>query len=800
MPDQQSIDVNGLRQQQLDLENWCRNMGRDRSMANGWQRGAEGSLFNKLAAGYLSAVMTAWERGKTKAGKQGHIWALMPKPQPVKIVALEALHYVIGSCGEKQSANQLARSIGSRSEYALWLMHDAWGRSALQQGLKLVNGTSLSMKTMQNRLKDKGFRKAAAYKPLDRVERCALGMLFLELIQATTGLISIDVENDLRGHKTRMVSMTELYWHYLSNWQQLTQWLRPLRMPMLVPPRPWSSHHDGGYLSMETQITSVPWERWHQVIKVAKPCVLDSINILQEQAYRLDHDIADLLHKVWELGHSIGKVPPRDRLPMPSDRAIKEKYNDPSVGPAMYWKAVWQYKADQRRNGARSQVINSLVSYEKLKSADLLYFVWRMDHRGRLYSRGAQVNPQATDHYRAQLQFNETSPMKGHEPEFAWSLGEAYGMEKDEKARLAFLHDQRLMIEAAGCRPIDHLEFIDEAKEPFRFAQLCMDWAEYRQDENYRTGTIHWLDQTCSGWGHVACLTADHDLAQFTNVVGGRAADLYRGLGKAIEVRIEWEIKHGDNNNERLKNLYWWRDREIPRSLWKSLLMPVIYGKSYMSMEQTVRLYLRDEVKDFVTAEGLKVLQLARTLSQLTHNVVKDTFPHVRHLSHWLGQVADIQMKKDIRPYWYTPNLLAVESYSNVTYTESLELVIGGMTVRVDQREQDHRKFDRRKTKQKLVPDFVHSQDAAFLQRFVSHWKTYDHPISVVHDCFGTTLGSVKTLRAELNDQWARFYSVDYLSRHQGMVQMLTGEPVPDPPVIGTLDRQRLGENPYLFC
>jgi DNA-directed RNA polymerase len=98
------------------------------------------------------------------------------------------------------------------------------------------------------------------------------------------------------------------------------------------------------------------------------------------------------------------------------------------------------------------------------------------------------------------------------------------------------------------------------------------------------------------------------------------------------------------------------------------------------------------------------------------------------------------------------------------------------------------------------VPDFVHSHDAAFMQRFVAHWKTYQRPISTVHDCFGTTLGSVETMRKELNDQWARFYSVDYLARHKAMVETLVQEPVPEPPMLNTLERSRLGENPFLFC
>jgi hypothetical protein len=60
-------------------------------------------------------------------------------------------------------------------------------------------------------------------------------------------------------------------------------------------------------------------------------------------------------------------------------------------------------------------------------------------------------------------------------------------------------------------------------------------------------------------------------------------------------------------------------------------------------------------------------------------------------------------------------------------------------------------------------------------------------------------LEHVETLRSELNDQWHRFYSVDHLRKHKEMVEVLLGEEVPDPPMVGTLDRSRIGENRYLF-
>lgn len=143
---------------------------------------------------------------------------------------------------------------------------------------------------------------------------------------------------------------------------------------------------------------------------------------------------------------------------------------------------------------------------------------------------------------------------------------------------------------------------------------------------------------------------------------------------------------------------------------------------------------------------------------------------------------------------------MAVESWASDSRKATIRLELSNRTIRVDLRDATNCRVSKAKSRLKLVPDFIHSMDAAFLQQFVSHWESYQHPISTVHDCFGTTLEHVGTMRRELNDQWHRFYSVDWLTRHQGMIEAVTKAPAPAPPLVGTLDRNEVGENPHLFC
>jgi DNA-directed RNA polymerase len=793
MTNQQSNAVKhppeGSSEEQTQLEIWQRETGRERALSRNWEKGATGTLSQRLATFYVDQVIKQWEKARHIPGPGAHIWALMPGRKAVEHVALESLCYVLGSNDSTRPFNQLATSLGQRAEYVLFLQHPRWRRSYHLEGLRLANNCDLGMRWVAQRLRKHGGEE---YRPLSHAERTALGGLFLEILALSTKMISIETKVLARNRKARMVSFTSLYWSFLARWKEAAAVFRPIHMPMVTAPLPWTRFDDGGYLTIRTGLSTVDWERWPQLIRRAKTCVVDSVNHLQEQAFQIDHAQQSLVEAVWNLGHQIGSLPSQRRAEPPSE----EKGNPD------YWPQLFAYKASKRRDVDRTRMVHATISLQRLELAEQLHWVHFMDHRGRVYPRGSQLNVQGPDHIRSLISFKEQSPIKGHEAQFAWSLGEALGTAPDPHERVKYLETMSTVVAKVGAEPLDNKGYWIEAKSPWRLVQLCRDWHGYLQDPGYTSGTIHWRDQTCSGWGHVACLTGDGQLARFTNVVGSQPADLYTGLGRVVEARIKWlneNLTADDKRESELRCLAWWRKHKIPRSLWKKALMPVIYGRTYMSLSDGIKEYLRDEVKDFLVEDNLRVVELANVLASAINDVVNEAVPHAKDLAKWLGHLAAMQIEAGSRPYWFTPNGLAVESWCSETEKRSVKLDLAKTTISVCVRDATGQKPDKARSSKKLVPDFIHSMDAAFLQRFVAHWKAFDHPIATVHDCFGTTLQHVGTMRRELNDQWHRFYSVDWLTRHQGVVETVLGREVPAPPLVGTLDRGSIGENPFLF-
>lgn len=796
MDDEQSNAVTepdpDLVSRQLKLESWGSEVGGQRATRPGFERGAENVIVNRLAADYLKQLEAIYEKSKRSPGKQAHVWNNLPDIKALRHNGLEAFCWAMSAFSVDRPFNQAATIVGARAELVNFLLHPQWGRSMHLQGLRLVNGRGLDMSLMIKRLTDRGFNKARQYKRLSRAERAGLGALFLEVIAQATQMIEIYVTTR-HGKKIKMIRYTENYWKFVGEYKNVLLTCRQVSLPMLVPPRPWKGHNKGGWLSSITPVSTVPWERWPELTKCMHPCVLESLNIQMAVPYELDWKTIDLCQTFWQLGHEVGSLPSRARVPKPDDKEFK----DQGKGPAEVWAAQWRYALDRRKDGARSQFINGLVSLQKLEDVKTVHFVAGMDHRTRVYMKAAQINPQGPDHFRSMLQFKEASPVKDYIPEFAWSLGDALGLDKNMKLRMDYLNDYSEMFARVGNTPLDMLPHIVGTKKPHYLMQLCRDWAGFMEDPGYKSGTIHWRDQTCSGWGHVACLTGCQTLAQYSNIIGRVPADLYSAVGQLVMARVKWRAAHENHPQQRC--LQWWAQMVVPRSVWKDALMPVIYGRSYQSLTDTIASFLRDEIEDFLTAEGLRVLELARVLATQINDVIKEALPHVRDLSQWLSKVAVIQMEHGLRPYYFTPNGVAVETYATETKMERMDLNLAGKTVRIHIRDKGT-KLNRRKTCSKLVPDFIHGHDAAFLQRFVSHWSMYKHPITTTHDCFGTTLENVDTMQAELNDQWARFYSIDYLMRHWRMVSEVCKCDVPLPPMQDTLNRDLLGTNPYLFC
>ena len=773
---------------QIELEEWQRRVGASRATEEGWQSGAASFMAYRMIGPYLSLVLDYYENGKKHAGRHGLIWNLLGDEENVKQVALEALFQLFGSSEPTHRYNWLCSNIARRAEYVLWLNHpDMKGWHV--EGLRLASSNDLGMRNVVERLRDKGFRKAASYRPLDKLERVALGAFFVEAICASTQMFQIVIDYDQGRRKFKSVQPTSLYWDFLKRWKHNLLVFRQAYTLMTVPPKPYTEYADGGYLSIETKWPKIPWERYPDFIKHAHPCVLGSINKLQAQPFNIDREQLDLIRWAWDTGHEIGAIPRFERMTDPGWHILKAKHKDTSA----VWREVWRIRADRKKDGARGKTINTFVACERLKDFETVYSCWSADNRGRLYPRAGQLSYAGADPHRSLMLFDRRVPIKGHESELAWAMGDADGLPVDDDIRSAWFDMSQELFKTVGSNPYEHLDLWANRKKPWRFVQLCREWNEYLNNPDHLTGLPFQYDQTTSGYGIVACLTRDAQLAEWTNVIGNQPGDLYMRV--AARVR-EIALVEYDKEQDELKKSYieWWLDNWPDRSIFKPAIMPVIYGRRHYSMRNELSALLVDRFCHSQSPEGKQALALANSLSRLILMGVSQCLPKLLELSKWLSRVGSALIREGVRPYWYTPNGLRIESYSSLTRKKRMALILSGRTVSIQIREGENEPL--RPVVSHLTADYIHSMDAAFLQRFVDSWH---HEIVTVHDCFATTLDKVGLMREQLNSSFREFYQPDYLYDHWRLIQQEQGLEIAPPPCFGSLDPGRIGENPFLF-
>ena len=778
---------------QLELEQWMACTGSARATSGQWQKGADGFLQHNFSAAYIQRCVELWKIAQKKAVSGGAMWGLLGSQRAVEQVSGEALILVLSNNNHGISRNAIAQMIGDRAEFVLWLMHPKFKGSLHLKHLRLVNGRNLGMKLIKKRLTDSGFHDIAKYRPLTKPEKIKLGTLLLENVRVVTGLIDFSVELSHKGHKRWVCEMTDKYWKFLSHWKHNLQTMRPVWMPMTAPPRPWTKIDDGGYYVTGSTCSTVDWELWPKQMEHAHESVLGSLNHLQSIPFRLDHDQWDLLRNIWSLGHAIGSMPPRHRVERPKDH----EYRIAGLGPTAYWQAHYKWKADRRLDGQRTQFILAMAGYERLKKAENLYFVCYQEGRGRTLQRSSQLNYQSNKLVRSALMFERPAPMKGNLAEFAWALGEVgHSKVTDMQLRLNELIDNQYAVIRTGWEPLDYIGYWETAKDPFKFVALCREFARFTEDTDYKTRHVFQLDQCTSCYGHAAALTRDKRLAECTNLIGDSYIDLYLSLMVKIEVHLEHKrMKH----SEQAKYAEWWvKSGLIDRKLIKAVVMPVIYGRSYQTLLQIILVTVRDHLNNWLTEDGMKAMDLAKVLAHSVHEVTKEQLPGVNNLSKWLRECARVCLKHNKPPYWITPNGWTVLSYAQDNTLHQQYLEVSGRRMKISCGTEDGA-VNARKTYSRLCADYIHSMDAAFLQKFVWHWKSYDYPIVTVHDCIGTSLDKVALLRQELNDQFCRFYSEDWLSAMHHRIQEMTGQKVSRPPIVGDLDLDEIGSNFYLF-
>ena len=642
-------------------------------------------------------------------------------------------------------------------------------------------------------------------------ERLRMGTLLIELAQQSTGMF--DLVRTTVGHNDTPVAIKArpetIEW--LNKSHSRCEALDPVFMPMVVPPRRWTSPFNGGYLTKPMRLTLVKSgsnDYISDLSKVDMPLVYTSVNAMQETAWAVNKDVLSAITSIWDGGGVVGKLPSREMEPLPP-RTFSDEDAAAQTDQFREWKkqSALVYEKNSRSVSKRIATQQKLMLAERFQQFDRFYFVHTLDFRGRVYAVGAGLTPQGDDTAKALLRFADAKPL-GRSGGYWLAVHGANCFGVDKAAfddRVEWVHANQDAILESAANPLDGSRWWEQADQPFQFLAFCFEWSRLvdhnEQDlpiEEFESALPIGLDGSCNGLQNFSALLRDEIGGKATNLVpADKPADIYTQVADEGNAIIEQDALNGDEMAEK------WHGK-LTRKLTKRNTMTVPYSVTEYGMrDQLVQEFAKlskEGGEEFKGAGMADALYLAKVNYQAIGRVVVAA----RAAMGWLKEVASLVTATGVPVSWRSPSGFVVSQRYTEMMAKGYDFDVAGRRFRMTL-SFPGKKINRRKQRSGISPNFVHALDAAHMHRTVSRLHAEGvRAFAMIHDSYGTHAGDIDRLGRALRECFVEQYTPDVLGDfRQQLIDGLTpevAEQLPPVPPFGTLELAGVLKSDYFFA
>ena len=651
-------------------------------------------------------------------------------------------------------------------------------------------------------------------------ERVRVGTLLVDMFAQNTGMADIETlavpvrANTHHGRSVNTATLllpTEATIEWLNKAHAVSELLCPQFLPMVVEPRDWAGPHTGGYLTkaLRQPVVKTSNEAYLEELRhVDLSHVYGALNAVQRTAWAVNEGVMGVLSQVWDISGTHGGLPSRDNLPVPAQTHNAE--TQPEAHKAWRKAAAQVHDENHRLRSRRIGVAQKIGLAKRLTGYGRFWFAHNLDWRGRAYALGSHLTPQGDDVSKALLQFADGCPLgDGGAFWLAVHGANCYGVDKvtfDE--RVQWVQDHTNDILASALDPLVHLFWSRTDDNPWQFLAFCKEWAGLimwtrsgRRQEDFVSHLPVGLDGSCNGLQNFSMAMRDEVGGAATNLIpADKPADIYQRVADKANAIVEADIIAGAGD----RALVW--KGKVNRKLAKRPTMTMPYGSGRFGFKDQLFEALaelkRDTGKELF--EGPKFdacLYMAGVMEQSISQVVV----RAREAMDWLQEVSGVAAKEGLPVRWTAPSGLPVLQRYTTRLGKRIDQMVAGrrysLTLTFEGSE-----LDKRKQRQGIAPNYVHSLDGAHLVRSVNY--CVDAGVcnfAMVHDSFGTHAGNVDVLAHELRRAFVDQYSGDVLGkfREEIMEQLTTDKLrklVPPVPAFGTLDPTAVMGSGYFFA
>lgn len=665
---------------------------------------------------------------------------------------------------------------------------------------------------------------------LTQTEKLHTGVKAIELFCDTTGLFTLEDVPAPRGTRLTL-RPTEACRQWLERQHARCEVLEPLHMPMVVRPKRWRSPSVGGYLRRVPNKRMVKqWSpSFHEELRwVDMDDVYRSLNNVQDVPWRINTRVLDVMRAVWDGGGALGGLPRREDIPMPPKPADFEA--NPEAMQAWKGEAARTHTANAQLLSKRLAVSQRLWLAAKFKDEPAIYFPHEFDFRGRIYPTPVSgPHPQGDDGSKALLEFAEGKPLGGAGVDWlAVHIANLFGVDKvsfAERIEWTWANSEAIVDSARD--PLDGKRFWTTADSPYCALAACFEWAGYiREGDSYVSHLPVALDGSNSGLQHFSAMLRDPVGAKAVNLIpSDKPQDVYMQVATAAQRFVDEDNSPcppppdaiADDPRKVAEYVeQWtqardaWKGGKITRKIAKRPCMTYCYSATRFGMQGMVLQTLREIDRENEQAGlpphlmGADNYKAAMYLSHVLWDAISEVVAAASEAMEWLRAVAKIASEAEQPIWWTTPMGLPVLQAYRASSSKQIDVHWGGRRIQPVLR-QDSDNIDKRAQANGIAPNFVHSLDAAHLQRVVN--ACFDAGIrhlALIHDSFGTHAANAGLLSQVLRSTFVEQYTPNVLEEfRQELIRQLPvhlAERVPPIPALGSLDLSVVEESAYVFA
>lgn len=630
-----------------------------------------------------------------------------------------------------------------------------------------------------------------------------VGTVLIEILVRSTGILQVHTAPG--GSRKRgiddswYVSATAGTSAWIAAHNAEQQLLCPVKMPTIIPPKPWTSPFDGGYWS--PNMPNCPLVKTNKAaylreLEALNPtAVYDAVNRLQNTAWQVNQWVLDVVKDVWRGGDELAGLPPEEDPefpPKPSDIDTNERARKAYRCAAA---AVWERIMEIRPERAQAKQILSVA--ERFRDHKAIYMPYQLDFRGRVYAQPSSLQPQGCDLAKGLLRFAEGKPLATPEAIRWWMIHGAntYGIDKVSfDDRVAWVKENHDMIVRVGTDPRSNREWCD-ADSPFMFLAWAQEYTQWTWGvSGFVSHLPVFLDGSCSGLQHLSAMLRDPIGGKSVNLIpSDKPQDIYADVAKLVMAKLQ------AMPNEHLAQL--WAAYLVDRKTCKRPVMTYTYGATLSSHRQFILDAIKERVKEGKPHPfGDDAFGASVFLAKVVWEAIGETVVAARSAMDWLQEAAKATTASGLAINWVTPSGFPVMQAYPQMEGRFVKLSLGDKVRQITlTREKDE--LDKRRQTAGISPNFVHSCDAAALVLAVTKAGSLGvGSIACVHDSFGTHAADTELFAQTIRTTFSKMYrDHDVLGDFKSALESV-GVILPELPPKGSLDIGLVSGSLYSFA